>query len=190
MIRKMSGIDRKLILIILVLMAVTVLATACSLSVAGATLERQSKRRWGLSESQISEIKQLVDRYRRGEIGPADFERIMLSKFREWDIVPPPSAFALDIEIFYTAKSVLSSVNVTLVIILLLVYIDVYRKTRAQFALGLIIFSLILLFYTLSSNPFMQMLFGFKAFGLGPFAMLPDLFTFAALIILLYLSLK
>jgi hypothetical protein len=32
--------------------------------------------------------------------------------------------------------------------------------------------------------------FGFRLFGLGPFAMLPDLFTFAALAVLLYLSVK
>jgi hypothetical protein len=32
--------------------------------------------------------------------------------------------------------------------------------------------------------------FGFRAFGLGPFAMLPDLFTFGALVVLLYLSIK
>jgi hypothetical protein len=42
----------------------------------------------------------------------------------------------------------------------------------------------------LVSNPFMMWAFGFRAFGLGPFAMLPDLFTLAALSVLLYLSVK
>jgi len=32
--------------------------------------------------------------------------------------------------------------------------------------------------------------FGFRPFGLGPFALLPDLFTFGALAVLLYLSIK
>jgi hypothetical protein len=32
--------------------------------------------------------------------------------------------------------------------------------------------------------------FGFRPFGLGPFAMLPDLFTLGALAVLLYLSVK
>jgi hypothetical protein len=32
--------------------------------------------------------------------------------------------------------------------------------------------------------------FGFRPFGLGPFALLPELFTFAALIVLLYLSVR
>jgi hypothetical protein len=33
-------------------------------------------------------------------------------------------------------------------------------------------------------------IFGFSPFGLGPFAFLPDLFTFGALVILLYLSIR
>jgi hypothetical protein len=61
---------------------------------------------------------------------------------------------------------------------------------RSEFTIGLILFSLILLFYAISSNPIMQSLFGFRAFGLGPFAMIPDLFTSIALTILLYLTMK
>ncbi|HDO41519.1 MAG TPA: hypothetical protein ENH03_01265 [Candidatus Bathyarchaeota archaeon] len=74
--------------------------------------------------------------------------------------------------------------------ILLFTYLDIYWKTRAEFTAGLVIFSLVLLFYTITSNPFIQRIFGFRAFGLGPFAMLPDLFAFIALLVLLYLSLK
>jgi hypothetical protein len=33
-------------------------------------------------------------------------------------------------------------------------------------------------------------IFGFRPFGLGPFAFLPDLFTFGSLVILLYLSIR
>lgn len=186
----MNDRDRKVVFITLILLAVAILAIMGSLATTGATPERQIKRRWGLTESQIGEIRQIVERYRRGEISLANLESEMLSNFREWGIIPPPNIPIPDIELFYTAKSVISTVNVALVSILLLIYLDVYRKTKAQFALGLIIFSLVLLFYTLSSNPFMQTLFGFRAFGLGPFAMLPDAFTFVALIILLYLGLK
>jgi hypothetical protein len=95
-----------------------------------------------------------------------------------------------DIEFFYTAKTVVSTINVTLLIFLLLTYISIYTKTRSQFTIGLIIFSMVLLFNALASNPMVQWIFGFRAFGLGPFAMLPDLFTCAALIVLLYLSIK
>jgi hypothetical protein len=70
------------------------------------------------------------------------------------------------------------------------VYADIYRKTRSEFTVGLIIFSATLLLYALTSNPIVIRAFGFRLFGLGPFALLPDVFTFVALIILLYLSIK
>jgi hypothetical protein len=155
----MNDKDRKVILIVAILLAVAFLSAIYSLSITGASIELQIRRRWGLDESQMKEIKELVEKYRKGEIS---------------------------IEI----KSVISTVNVSLTLILLFMYVDIYRRTKSQFTIGLIIFSLILIFYTISSNPFIQMLFHFRAFGLGPFAMLPDIFTFAALLILLYLSLK
>jgi hypothetical protein len=65
-----------------------------------------------------------------------------------------------------------------------------YRKLKSEFTGGLIIFSLTLLIYAFVSNPLMQSVFGFRGVGLGPFAMLPDLFTFLALCVLLYLTMK
>jgi hypothetical protein len=106
----------------------------------------------------------------------------------------PPSPerirFIEDLEFFYTAKTVISSVNITLVIFLLGTYISLYRKTKSEFVIGLIVFALVLLLYTLVSNPIVIYLFGFQLYGLGPFAMLPDLFTSLALGVLLYLTLK
>jgi len=108
-----------------------------------------------------------------------------------WEPRPrPPENIPGDIEFFYTAKTVVSTVNGTLLIFLLVTYIDIYRKTRSEFTIGLIIFSAILLLYALASNPIVIWAFGFRAFGLGPFALLPDLCTFVALIVLLYLSIK
>lgn len=95
-----------------------------------------------------------------------------------------------DIEFFYIAKTVISTLNIVLLIFLLAVYLDIYRKTRSEFTIGLIIFSTALLFYALTSNPIIMWLCGFIPFGLGPFALLPELFTFAALVVLLYLSVK
>jgi len=95
-----------------------------------------------------------------------------------------------DIELYYTVKTVISTVNVTLLIFLLVTYVDIYMKIKSGFTVGLIIFSMVLLFYALTSNPLMHRIFGFRAFGLGPFAMLPDLFTCAALAVLLFLTLK
>ncbi len=95
-----------------------------------------------------------------------------------------------DIEFYYMAKAVVSSINVTLSIFLLLIYIGIYEKTRSGFTIGLIIFSMVILLNALASNPLVIWAFGFRAFGLGPFALLPDLFTFVALAVLLYLSVK
>jgi hypothetical protein len=106
---------------------------------------------------------------------------------RHW---PPSYEIPGDIEFFYTAKTVVSTINVTLLIFLLLTYVSIYRKTRSEFTIGLIIFSMVFLLNALASNPFVMWGFGFRPFGLGPFAMLPDLFTCVALIVLLYLSVK
>jgi len=95
-----------------------------------------------------------------------------------------------DIELFYKVKTILSSINATLLVFLLATYVDIYKKLQSEFTIGLILFSLILLLYALSSNPLLQWLFGYQAFGLGPFAMLPDLFTTLALAVLLYLTMK
>jgi hypothetical protein len=103
----------------------------------------------------------------------------------------PPSEYILgDFEFFYIAQTVISTVNVALLVFLLTTYIDIYRKTRSQFTFGLIIFSLVFLLRALTANPLFMWVFGFKAFGLGPFALLPDIFELAALSVLLYLSAK
>jgi uncharacterized membrane protein len=101
-----------------------------------------------------------------------------------------PQSVPGDIELFYTIETVLSTINVALLIILLITYVGIYRKTQSQFTIGLIVFSAIFLLNVLASNPVVRSLFGFRGFGLGPFAMLPDLFTCIALILLLYLTLK
>lgn len=109
-----------------------------------------------------------------------------------WERHLPPSQIDMpgDVEFFYTAEAVVSTINVTLLIFLLATYISIYRKTRSEFTIGLIIFSAVLLLNAVASNPLMIWAFGFRPFGLGPFALLPDLFTFGALAVLLYLSIK
>ncbi|MCW4046755.1 MAG: hypothetical protein NWE99_04225 [Candidatus Bathyarchaeota archaeon] len=104
---------------------------------------------------------------------------------------PRPTQFIRgDFEFFYVAQTVLSTVNVVLLVFLLTIYVDVYRKTRSQFTIGLIIFSAVFLVRAIAANPLVMRAFGFIAFGLGPFALLPDLFEFVALAVLLYLSIK
>ncbi|MGQ9781951.1 MAG: hypothetical protein ACUVQ8_06865 [Nitrososphaeria archaeon] len=101
-----------------------------------------------------------------------------------------PRSIPGDIELYYTVRTVISTINATLLLILLITYIDMYLKTKSEFIVGLMIFSMVLLLNALTSNPLVHQVFGFYAFGLGPFAMLPDLFTLAALIVLLYLTFR
>jgi hypothetical protein len=103
---------------------------------------------------------------------------------------PPPPENRVDIELFYTVETIVSVINVTLSVFLLLMYVSIYRKTRSEFTMGLIIFSAVLLIHGLVAIPLVQRAFGFSQVGLGPFAMLPDLFTCAALAVLLYLTFK
>jgi len=107
-----------------------------------------------------------------------------------WQPPERPPYIPWDIEFFYIAKTVISTINAIILIFLIFVYIDIYRKTRSEFTVGLVIFSATLLLYALTSNPIVIRAFGFRLFGLGPFALLPDFFTLAALIVLLYLSIK
>jgi hypothetical protein len=116
------------------------------------------------------------------------FQRI---PWRPWEHpMLPPNEIPGDFQFFYMAETVVSTVNTTLAIFLLLIYISIYRKTESEFTLGLIIFSTVLLLHAIVSIPLVHHVFGYGGIGLGPFALLPDLFTLGALAVLLYLSIK
>jgi hypothetical protein len=102
----------------------------------------------------------------------------------------PPGEIPGDIEFFYIARTMISAVNITLLVVLIVTYASIYVKTRSEFTIGLLIFAIVFLMKDIASNPFVIGAFGFRLFGLGPFALLPDLFEFAALSVLLYLSVK
>jgi len=104
--------------------------------------------------------------------------------------VPPLGFIPGDFEYFYVANTIISTVNIALLAILALIYFNIYIKTRSQFTIGLIIFALVFLVQNVTSSPFITSPFGFRAYGLGPFAFLPGLFEFFALTVLLYLSIK
>ena len=103
---------------------------------------------------------------------------------------PPPEGIPGDIGLYYILDTVFSTVNATLLVFLLALYAEIYLKRKVEFTLWLVIFCIVLLLDALTSNPILQWVFGFRPSGLGPFAMLPDIFTFAALTILLYLTLN
>jgi hypothetical protein len=102
--------------------------------------------------------------------------------------VAPPVSNPADLELFYIAQTVVSSLNMVLLAVLVIVNVDIFRKTRSKFTFGLLIFSTAFLFKDLTSNPLIIWMFGFHPVGLGPFALLPDLFEFVVLTVLLYLS--
>jgi len=93
-----------------------------------------------------------------------------------------------DYRIYYEIKAVLASVNAFLLITLSSIYWKVYSDTGLEFSLGLVIFSIALLLYALTSNPLLIGVAGYRASGLGPFAMLPDFFTCIASFTLIYIS--
>ncbi|MDI9644780.1 MAG: hypothetical protein QFX35_06140, partial [Candidatus Verstraetearchaeota archaeon] len=86
--------------------------------------------------------------------------------------------------------AVVSTVNLVLLLFLLGTYIGIYTKTKSSFTVGLILLSMVLLMNAVSSNPLVIWAFGFRLIGLGPFAVLPDLFTLGALLVLIYYVLK
>ena len=95
-----------------------------------------------------------------------------------------------DIELYYIARTVFSTINIVLTLILIANYVSIYLKTKSEFTIGLSLFALFLLIKDITWSPFVIGLAGFGIFGLGPFAFLPDLFEMAALLILFYLSIK
>jgi hypothetical protein len=101
---------------------------------------------------------------------------------------PPPESNPGDLQLFYAVNAVVSSVNIALLVFLLITNVDIFRKTRSKFTFGLLIFSVAFLFKDLTSSPVVVWAFGFRAAGLGPFALLPALFEFVVLVVLLYLS--
>jgi hypothetical protein len=104
--------------------------------------------------------------------------------------LPQPEFNPADLEFYYIARTVVSTINIALLVFLIATYVTIYSKTKSEFTIGLLIFASIFLIKDLTASPFITGAFGFRLYGLGPFAMLPDLFELAALSVLLYLSVK
>jgi len=101
--------------------------------------------------------------------------------------IRPPSSEEL--HTYFTVRTIVSMINAGLSLILLIVYAEIYVKTRAQFTIGLVILSAVLLFYAITSNPLLQVL-SFRVYGFGLGGALPELFTTVAAVVLLYLSVE
>ena len=90
----------------------------------------------------------------------------------------------------FQLKYALSLINIGLILAVFVLYANIYRKTKSPFSLGLTIFSFAFLVHILTSSPLLHSICGFKSSGLGPFLILPDIFTTIALAILVYLTTK
>ncbi len=110
-------------------------------------------------------------------------------------LLPPPHSTPLppppeEMQLMVILKTMLSFVNLVLIVPLLIIYIGIYRDVQSKFTSGLIVVILVFALYALTSNPLIHILFGYYASGLGPFTILPDAFTTVALVVLFNLSLE
>jgi hypothetical protein len=95
-----------------------------------------------------------------------------------------------DLTPLIVTKAAISTMNMTIAIILIGLYVKLYMEMKSDFTLGLIVLNGALLMYAITSNPVIQIVLGFRSIGLGPFVLIPDAFATVAMCILLYLSLK
>jgi hypothetical protein len=129
-----------------------------------------------------------------------DEERILYSLLEDERIVVDPNLEDLDYEnlrlvstqlaAYIRGKTLISAVNVILLVYLFATYVDMYRQTKASFTLGLVFLSGALLSYSLFSNPVLLTVSGGSSSIriVRYFNFLPDLFTTVASTILIYLS--
>jgi hypothetical protein len=88
-------------------------------------------------------------------------------------------------------KALITLGNLILLLCLLFIYAKNYGQIKSQFAMGLIAFIVLLIMQALTSNPFVPAMWGFRRMPVMEFfAIVPDVFEFVALSILLYISLK
>lgn len=85
-------------------------------------------------------------------------------------------------------KVFFSSMNAILLAGLVLNYAKIYRNMPTPTSRVLLIFSFGLMFYAISSNPLVHLIFGYEFIPLGPFTYIPDLFVTAATLSILYES--
>jgi tellurite resistance protein TehA-like permease len=87
-------------------------------------------------------------------------------------------------------KTVISFINIGLIIPLFLIYAGIYRKLRSSFTLGLMAVIFALGMYAITSNPLIVCLLGGLTGDIGLFQINPDLCATAALVILIRISLE
>ncbi|EHQ34676.1 hypothetical protein [Methanoplanus limicola] len=87
-------------------------------------------------------------------------------------------------------KTLISFINLGLIIPLFIIYAGIYRKIKSSFTLGLIAVIISLGMYAVTSNPIIVTLLGGIPGYVGIFQIIPDLCATAALLILIRISLE
>ncbi len=120
--------------------------------------------------------------------------------------LPPPEDEALDrpkdyrfdqerddpelLERHLKLKTAITFANMTISLMLIFIYYKIYKQTKSQFTLGLMVVMASFFVYALTANPIIPRLMGLKPISFGLFSMIPDMFALVALFTLLYLSQK
>lgn len=89
--------------------------------------------------------------------------------------------------VYFTVKSVITSLNATILIFLFITYLGIYRETKMKFSLGLMVFSLSWLIHVLIANP---MIFHRAGRVIGLPIIFEQFFSLIALATLLYITYK
>ncbi|KON30060.1 hypothetical protein AC482_04905 [miscellaneous Crenarchaeota group-15 archaeon DG-45] len=109
----------------------------------------------------------------------------------DWDIDPEEvERLRVLIPRLLTVKAIINTLSSMLILGIVIIHINILRRTGTKFSLGLVIFSTALLLYTLAANPLIHRLVGFSRIGFGPMLLIPDVFALIASAVLLYLSRK
>ena len=86
-------------------------------------------------------------------------------------------------------KTIITTANVVLLVLLLAIYIRSYAQIKSKFTLGLMIFAFLLLLQAVISTPCIHSATrGYRMCLIGPLDVIPDLLEFIALMVLIYLS--
>lgn len=91
---------------------------------------------------------------------------------------------------FFEHRIFLSAVNSLLLLLLLATYFKIFLEMKSEYAIGMIVFASLLLFYSLSSNPLIPLYFGIRGMGLGVFSLISTVLSMLASVVLLYLAWK
>ena len=90
----------------------------------------------------------------------------------------------------YRLGTIVICMNIFLLLGLLAIYVDSFRKTKSSFIFGLLLFIGVLFIQSILSLPILQAGLGFKGYDISLFGVLPNLFETIAITILLYLSME